>query len=101
MATDDVLLLRLVSGTSSAVPTPIITSAPHFLDGDPELRSNVTGLNPVEDKHRSYMDVEPRTGSKDDKYRKYSQGILLLLVVMSGARRMQVNLNVLSDPNIT
>lgn len=64
------LLLHLVSGTAASFPTPIITSAPHFLDGDPQLRVNVSGLSPVDDKHRSYMDVEPRTGSKDRKKTK-------------------------------
>ena len=53
-----------VSGSSVAIPLPIIGSNPHFLGADPSLLSAVIGLNPDEIHHRSFVDVEPITGSK-------------------------------------
>ncbi|XP_003972763.2 platelet glycoprotein 4 [Takifugu rubripes] len=41
---------------------PIYISLPHFLYGSPILQSNVLGLNPSEEHHMTYMDVEPITG---------------------------------------
>jgi len=75
--------VKLSGGTSVSVPLPIITSCPHFLDADPSVQSAIQGLQPDERIHRSFMDVEPITGT-----------------VMNGSRRMQVNLNIVNDPNI-
>ncbi|KAM7378443.1 hypothetical protein PAMA_013380 [Pampus argenteus] len=41
---------------------PIYISLPHFLYGSPSLRENVLGLNPNEDHHYTFLDVEPTTG---------------------------------------
>lgn len=41
---------------------PIYISLPHFLYGSPSLREDIRGLNPVEDEHFTYLDVEPTTG---------------------------------------
>src|SRR5207237_6350372 len=41
---------------------PIFFSAPHFLFGSESLFDGVTGLEPNESLHESYMDVEPTTG---------------------------------------
>ncbi|KAI6650937.1 Lysosome membrane protein 2-like [Oopsacas minuta] len=41
----------------------IYASLPHFLYGDHCLITNVSGLNPQEDLHMSYGDIEPITGA--------------------------------------
>ncbi|KAK9874235.1 hypothetical protein WA026_002587 [Henosepilachna vigintioctopunctata] len=41
---------------------PMAASFPHFLYGDPELRNYVTGLQPEENKHQSFVYIEPVTG---------------------------------------
>lgn len=41
---------------------PVIMSAPHYWNVDKELLSQIDGLNPVQDLHDTYLDVEPTTG---------------------------------------
>ncbi|XP_070785156.1 platelet glycoprotein 4 [Enoplosus armatus] len=41
---------------------PIFISLPHFLHGSPSLREAVLGLNPSEEHHVTFLDVEPTTG---------------------------------------
>ncbi|XP_019134007.2 platelet glycoprotein 4 [Larimichthys crocea] len=41
---------------------PIYISLPHFLYGSPLLHKMVMGLNPSEEHHFTYLDVEPTTG---------------------------------------
>ncbi|CAK6950076.1 platelet glycoprotein 4 [Scomber scombrus] len=41
---------------------PIYISLPHFLYGSQSLLENVRGLNPTEEHHFTFMDVEPTTG---------------------------------------
>lgn len=41
---------------------PIYMSLPHFLHGSPSLREDVKGLNPHEEHHKTFLDVEPITG---------------------------------------
>ena len=41
---------------------PVIMSTPHFLDGDPELAAAIDGIQPVHDKHVTYLHVEPLSG---------------------------------------
>ncbi|KAG7225628.1 hypothetical protein INR49_005034, partial [Caranx melampygus] len=41
---------------------PIYISLPHFLHGSPSLRQSVLGLNPDEEHHKTFLDVEPTTG---------------------------------------
>ena len=50
-------------GNSSIMPdVPAYASKPHFLDGDPALLLNVSGLSPVRDLHDLFVDIEPTTG---------------------------------------
>lgn len=42
---------------------PVFGSKPHFLDGDPELREKVGGLNPDRDLHESALNIDPLTGA--------------------------------------
>lgn len=37
-------------------------SLPHFLHASPEIAGNIEGLNPNEEEHSTYLDVEPITG---------------------------------------
>ncbi|XP_055974064.1 platelet glycoprotein 4-like [Sorex fumeus] len=41
---------------------PVYISLPHFLYGSPDVSSNVEGLNPHEEEHRTFLDIEPTTG---------------------------------------
>uniref|UniRef100_A0A3P9QGT4 Platelet glycoprotein 4 n=1 Tax=Poecilia reticulata TaxID=8081 RepID=A0A3P9QGT4_POERE len=41
---------------------PIYISLPHFLHGSPSLRTDVLGLNPHEEHHKTFLDVEPTSG---------------------------------------
>uniref|UniRef100_A0AAQ6IHI7 Platelet glycoprotein 4 n=1 Tax=Anabas testudineus TaxID=64144 RepID=A0AAQ6IHI7_ANATE len=41
---------------------PIYISLPHFLHGSPSLQDQVVGLNPNEEHHNTFLDVEPTTG---------------------------------------
>ncbi|XP_034434097.1 platelet glycoprotein 4 isoform X2 [Hippoglossus hippoglossus] len=41
---------------------PIYISLPHFLQGSPSLREAILGLNPSEEHHQTFLDVEPTTG---------------------------------------
>ncbi|XP_050531125.1 scavenger receptor class B member 1-like [Daktulosphaira vitifoliae] len=56
----------LPSGLTDVSPCyydfPIAASFPHFLNGDPSLRENISGLYPSEEKHSSFLIVEPLTG---------------------------------------
>lgn len=45
---------------------PVFISFPHFHLGDPSYLNSVNGLNPNEEKHVSYIDVEPITGLSID-----------------------------------
>ncbi|CAF3703471.1 unnamed protein product [Rotaria socialis] len=65
-------------------PLPIIASNPHFLDADPIVSNAVDGMQPDSELHRSFGDVEPRTG-----------------IIMNGSRRLQFNMNVVNDSSIS
>ncbi len=60
-------MIHLVSGNKLSIPLPIIASNPHFLDADRSVQDAVEGLVPNEILHRSYVDIEPTTGSKELK----------------------------------
>jgi len=60
-------MIHLVSGSKLSIPLPIIASNPHFLDADRSVQDAVEGLVPNEILHRSYVDIEPTTGSKELK----------------------------------
>jgi hypothetical protein len=59
-----IIIICLVTGSSISIPLPIIASNPHFLGADTLVKNAVNGLKPDESMHRSFMDVEPITGSK-------------------------------------
>ncbi|KAM6201586.1 platelet glycoprotein 4 [Rhynchocyon petersi] len=41
---------------------PVYISLPHFLHASPEIAETIEGINPNEEEHRTYLDVEPITG---------------------------------------
>ncbi|ERE91298.1 platelet glycoprotein 4 [Cricetulus griseus] len=41
---------------------PVYISLPHFLHASPDISEPIEGLNPNEEEHRTYLDVEPITG---------------------------------------
>lgn len=43
----------------TCVKGPVLLSNPHFLHGDVKLKNYVTGLEPVEKLHGTYVDIEP------------------------------------------
>jgi hypothetical protein len=57
-------MIHLVSGSKMPIPLPIIASNPHFLDAARSVQDAIVGLTPDENIHRSYMEIEPTTGSK-------------------------------------
>lgn len=41
---------------------PVIMSTPHFLDADPSLPLAIEGVEPIREKHITFLDIEPNTG---------------------------------------
>lgn len=60
---------------------PIIMSEPHFLHGDPELLSYARGLKPDENRHSTFIVIEPVTGAP-----------------LSGEKKIQLNLRLSRQP---
>ncbi|XP_046748295.1 sensory neuron membrane protein 2-like [Diprion similis] len=56
---------------------PIMMSEPHFLHGDESLFSITNGLQPDEEKHATYVVVEPFTGAPLSGYRKMQLNLKL------------------------
>lgn len=46
--------------TSAVVPGAfMVLSYPHFLHADSRYRNGVIGMNPIEEEHRIFLDLEP------------------------------------------
>ncbi|XP_049422844.1 platelet glycoprotein 4 [Epinephelus fuscoguttatus] len=60
--TKDCTLAGVLDISSCQDGKPIYISLPHFLHGSQSLREAVLGLNPSEEHHATYLDVEPTTG---------------------------------------
>ena len=41
---------------------PVIMSAPHFYNVDKSILTQIDGVNPVQELHDTYLDIEPTTG---------------------------------------
>ncbi|XP_020840135.1 platelet glycoprotein 4 [Phascolarctos cinereus] len=48
--------------SSCKAKRPVYISLPHFLHASPDVPEPIDGLNPNEEEHRTYLDVEPVTG---------------------------------------
>jgi len=62
---------------------PVIISAPHFYKADALLVHSVEGIKPDAKKHKTYVDIEPRTG-----------------IVINAARRAQINIELVPHNNV-
>ncbi|XP_069317749.1 platelet glycoprotein 4-like [Eulemur rufifrons] len=62
---------------------PLYISLPHFLYASPDVSEPTEGLNPNEDDHRTYLDIEPITG-----------------FTLQFAKRLQVNMLVMPSRKI-
>jgi hypothetical protein len=51
-----------MENTTEAAGIPVFVSFPHFLHGDTRLVAATQGLNPNEDEHETFLDMEPQTG---------------------------------------
>ncbi|VVC37650.1 Hypothetical protein CINCED_3A019407 [Cinara cedri] len=73
----------LLSGLSDVSPCyydfPIAASFPHFLNGDQALMKSISGLNPSEEKHGSYLIVEPVRSATNS--RNNIMGLLFIIVI--------------------
>ncbi|KAK6633668.1 hypothetical protein RUM44_004275 [Polyplax serrata] len=60
------LVLFIIKGVKLIIDctteAPLVTSLPHFLYGDAILSKGVEGLDPVADKHESFVEVDPKMG---------------------------------------
>ncbi|KYM93627.1 Scavenger receptor class B member 1 [Cyphomyrmex costatus] len=52
----------LVDVTPCYYNIPVAVSLPHFLNADPSLQENVEGLNPDQEKHKSYVIIQQTVG---------------------------------------
>ncbi|XP_043485899.1 protein croquemort-like, partial [Polistes fuscatus] len=52
----------LINITSCRYGAPVFVSLPHFYKADPILGNQVVGMNPNEDDHSFYINIEPLTG---------------------------------------
>lgn len=51
--------LRCLCFLATQTGKPVYISLPHFLHGSQFLREDVLGLDPSEERHATYLDVEP------------------------------------------
>ena len=68
----------------STMESPIVVSTPHFLIGDPYLRTQVEGLSPNKEKHGLFISIEPMMG-----------------IPLQALIRLQLNLHIQSIPGIS
>ncbi len=64
---------RCLDGTLYAqgcLGVPIISTAPHFFQADPSLAEAIDGLTPDQEKHDTFLDVDPITGVAMTAYKK-------------------------------
>lgn len=41
------------------IDVPVYVSYPHFMDADPSLSEPFEGLNPIREKHQTYLKLQP------------------------------------------
>lgn len=65
----------IFNGSACTFGLPIVSSFPHFLNGDPVLRENIDGLNPSSELHETHIEVHPRVG-----------------ILIGGSSKIQINI---------
>ena len=48
--------------SSCQMGAPVVSSPPHFYQGDEKYRNEIGGLHPDKEKHQTFLDVEPLSG---------------------------------------
>lgn len=61
-----VIFVRGITNVSHTGGFPLFLSKPHFLETEPWVAKSVSGLHPSYNKHETYMDVEPMTGTSHE-----------------------------------
>jgi len=56
---------------------PVFVSQPHFLFADSYYRNRVMGLNPDQNKHRTFMRIEPESGVPTQVSAKFQLNVLM------------------------
>jgi hypothetical protein len=69
---------------STCVGLPIISSPPHFLFSDPHFNKDVDGLSPNNERHNTFLGIEPTTG-----------------VLMRANKRFQFNVQLFEDERVS
>jgi len=59
---------------------PVLMSTPHFLGGDPMLSEAIDGIDPVQAKHVTYLDLEPTTGLPLQAHKRIQASVAMLKV---------------------
>lgn len=72
--------------------TPIYISLPHFLYGSPDLQRNVLGLNPSEEHHMTYLDVEPVRTAFDANVSKLAKTADVVVAALPPDNRLHLGL---------
>jgi lysosome membrane protein 2 len=68
---------------TNCLGAPVILTLPHMMNASPVYSDRILGFNPDSEKHKIFMEVEPRTGSP-----------------LRGAKRVQFNMFLRRIPNI-
>lgn len=63
---------------------PIILSSPHFYQADKSVINSIRGMNPNQDDHETFLDINPLTG-----------------ILLRAAKRMQVNIHIRQIPTFS
>ncbi|RWS26453.1 platelet glycoprotein 4-like protein [Leptotrombidium deliense] len=63
---------------------PLVISLPHFYSSNESIINSTIGLKPSKEKHETFLKIDPVTG-----------------VVLSGAKRLQLNMHIRQDYGIT
>lgn len=67
-------LLNISTGRDGA---PIFFSGAHFYQGNPLLLQSVEGLSPSKEKHQTFVDIEPTTGTPVNAARKIQVNVYM------------------------
>jgi hypothetical protein len=80
---------------------PVFISFPHFYDADPRLVGAVEGLDPNEDEHACYLDIEPQTGLLVTAKKRLQVNYLLTDYSIPEVSQATINLGYSICANIT
>ncbi|XP_066993969.2 sensory neuron membrane protein 2 [Anabrus simplex] len=69
---------------TKCIDAPMIMSLPHFYLADPEYQSYPSGIHPDKEKHETFIEIEPKTGTP-----------------LRGGKRMQLNMFMTQIPELS